>query len=198
MATKHYILGWIKSSPTHGYSLKKCYQEFINPDEKLSDAKLYPLFREMEKEGLIEKKVVDMGTGPVRKVIHITKKGKEAFLQWLESSAEEGYETRPRYDFFRAFPFLVKFPFFYELERETIVKKLKEQHQIHVKRLEGYRGARQKMVAKGLAECKLQALDFGIMLEEAKISWLEKMISLYQDREETQNFLPLGRQRGGA
>lgn len=186
MATKHYILGWIKNSPTHGYSIKKCYQEFINPDEKLNDARLYPLLREMENEGLVEKKVVDTGTGPVRKVVHVTKKGKEAFLRWLESPAEEGYESRPRYDFFRAFPFLSKFPFFYELEKDTIVRKLKEQHEIHSQRLKGYRDARKKMTAKGLAECKIQALDFGIMLEETKISWLEKMISLYQEMGETQ------------
>lgn len=180
MATKHYILGWIKNFPTHGYNIKKCYQEFINPDEKLNDAKLYPLLREMEEEGFVEKRIEASGSGPVRKVIYITERGKEEFLRWLEGRAEEGYETRPRYDFFRAFPFLSKFPFFYEMGRETIVKKLKEQHDIHGKRLEEYRASRQKMVAKGLEESKIRALDFGIMLEETKISWLEKMMAIYE------------------
>jgi DNA-binding PadR family transcriptional regulator len=182
MSTEHLILGWIKKCPSHGYVLKKCYQEFINPDEKLNDAKLYPLLRDMEERGLITRATEDREVGPSRKVISITKEGSDVFDEWLRGDKGEGSSRRPRYDFFRAFPFLVKYAFFYDLDRETAKEKIEMQLTKHQAKLEDYRGARDKMVEKGLEACKVQVLDFGIMLEETIICWLEEKVEHYRER----------------
>jgi PadR family transcriptional regulator AphA len=179
MSTKQMILGLIKKRPTHGYVLKKHYQEFVNPDEKLNDAKLYPLLREMEADGLVTRRTEDTDSGPSRKVISITKKGAQAFDEWLASERAEGYSPRPRYDFFRAYPFLTKYTFFYNLDDATALEKIEGQLPLHQARLDDYRLARQKMVEKGLETCKLQALDFGIMFEETIIRWLEQVAGSY-------------------
>ena len=179
MSTKHLILGWIRTFPSHGYMIKKCFEMFINPDKKLNDAKLYPLLREMEEEGLIKRETEDQEVGPSRKVIRITKAGEEEFLRWLESDSGEVFPKRPRYDFFRAMPFLVKFPFFYELDDNTIMKKIEDQVAIHQAKLDDFKSAKEKMIEKDLQQSKVQVLDFGIMLEETIIEWLEKVAKDY-------------------
>jgi len=182
MSAKHLILGWIKNSPTHGYNIKKCYQEFINPDQKLNDAKLYPLLREMESEGLVKREIENRESGPSRKIIKITKKGRKEFENWLRSNSGETYCERPRYDFFRAFPFLGKFAFFYELDAPTIIKKIDEQVAVHNTKLKDFKTAKTKMIGKGLQSCKIQAIDFGIMLEETILNWLGVVSKYYKQR----------------
>jgi len=180
VSTKELILGLIKKCPTHGYQIKKYYQEFVNPDDSLNDAKLYPLLREMEAEGLITRETEDREVGPSRKVITLTDEGSRAYDEWLESDSSEGYTARPRYDYFRAFPFLVKYSFFYDLDGATALGKVERQAAMHRARLDDYRGARLKMLDKGLETCKIQSIDFGIMLEETIIRWLDEMAAYYR------------------
>lgn len=179
MSTRHLILAWVKKHPSHGYLIKRCYQEFINPDEKLNDAKLYPLLKQMEEEGLITRETEDTDSGPSRKVITITPDGERVFREWLESEADERHDG-PRYDFFRAFPFLVKFSQIFDLEADEVLAKVRSHLETHREKLEDYRGARKRMLEKGLEECKIQTIDFGIMLEETTVRWLEKMERHYR------------------
>jgi len=179
VSTKHLILAWIKKHPSHGYVIKKRYQEFINPSETLNDAKLYPLLSEMEEEGLITKELDATGAGPARKNIKITDKGIVEFKTWLESDSFETMDRRPRYDFFRAFPFLTKFSFFYELDRKTVSRKIDTQLELHRDKLADFVQAREKMIAKELEPCKIQTLDFGIMFEETILRWLKDMAVYY-------------------
>lgn len=180
MGTKQLILAWIKKNPSsHGYSIKKNYQQFINPSESLNDAKLYPLLREMEDEGLITRRLEEAEAGPARKTLEITPEGEAAFIGWLESDDGETSERRPRYDFFRAFPFLTKFCFFYELGEEEVAAKLDKQRELHAGKLDDYTLAREKMVEKGLESQKIQAIDFGIMLERTILEWLEQTSGRY-------------------
>lgn len=160
--------------------LKKHFQEFVNPDEKLNDAKLYPMLRQMEVDGLITRQTEDREAGPSRKVIRTTEKGRRAYREWLEGDSSEGYGPRARYDFFRAFPFLVKFSFFYDLDDATALEKLERQAEMHRARLDDYHAAREKMVEKGLETCKIQAIDFGIKLEETILEWLADTAESYR------------------
>lgn len=179
MSLKHYILGWIAARPIHGYELKKRYQQFIDPSGSLNDAKLYPLLRDLERDGLIEKRLQHSESGPARKVLHVTPKGRREFRAWLESEAGESYDGRPQYDFFRSFPLLTKFPFFARLKPDQVAAKLAAQRALHEGRIAEFRAARTKMQEKGLEAPKLQALDFGILLEQAKLDWIERMIADY-------------------
>lgn len=183
MSTRDLILGWITKNPIHGYGLKKYYQEFINPDERLNDAKLYPMLREMEEEGLITRETEDREGGPSRKVIKPTAKGREVYTDWLRSDSSEGYSSPLRYDFFRAFPFLVKFSFFYDLDDDTALEKLERQSEMHRAKLDDYRASREKMSEKGLEECKIHAIDFGIMLEQSILEWLAGTAEEYRQAE---------------
>lgn len=179
MSTKHLLLAWIKKNPSHGYMIKKRYGEFINPSESLNDAKLYPLLRQMEDEGLITRRLEETDAGPARKTIEITPEGDALFEKWLESDEGETMEHRPRYDFFRAFPFLTKFSFFYELDRKQVALKLEQQKALHDKKLEDFTRARGKMIEMGLETTKIQAIEFGIMLEQTILEWIEGMRAYY-------------------
>ncbi len=180
MSLKYLVLGWIRKCPTHGYSIKKCFQEFINPDMKLNDAKLYPLLREMEQEGLVEKEVEEKEVGPSRKILRITDKGSQEFKSWLVGDDGETNAGRPRYDFFKALPFLVKFNFCYELDGEHILRKINAQRLIHEKKLEDFLEARTSMIQKKLEINKIQIIDFGISLEKTILNWLDEVSKYYQ------------------
>ncbi|MHB8894294.1 MAG: PadR family transcriptional regulator [Candidatus Geothermincolia bacterium] len=179
MSTREMILGLIKKKPIHGYVLKKHYEEFVNPDKKLNDAKLYPLLRKMEEEGLVTRQTENVAVGPSRKTISATDKGIEAFDEWMASDQGEGFSPRPRFGFFRAYPFLTKFTFFYNLDDATALRKIEGQIPMHEARLDDYREARKRMVEKGLEACKLQAIDFGIMHEETILRWLRQVADSY-------------------
>jgi PadR family transcriptional regulator AphA len=183
MTIKYLILGWIRKCPTHGYSIKKCFQEFINPDQKLNDAKLYPLLREMEQEGLVEKEIEEKEVGPSRKIIRITEKGSKEFENWLVGDDGETNSDRPRYDFFRALPFLVKFNFCYDLDDESMLRKIGAQRLIHENKLEDFVQAREKMIQKKLETNKIQIIDFGILLEKTVLGWLDEVSKYYQSRK---------------
>jgi DNA-binding PadR family transcriptional regulator len=179
MSTKHLLLAWVKKNPSHGYIIKKRYQEFINPDESLNDAKLYPLLKEMEDKGLIARELEATESGPARKTISITERGSALFEEWLESDEGETLDKRPRYDFFRAFPFLTKFVYFYELDRKTAAGKIAAQQGIHRAKLQDFTDAREKMIEKKLEPTKIHAIDFGIMLEETILRWLDDVSADY-------------------
>ena len=183
VSTKHLMLAWIKRNPTHGYAIKKRFGEFINPSESMNDAKLYPLLREMEEEGLITKELEEAESGPARKKIKITPKGAAVVEEWLQSDSGETLKRRPRYDFFRAFPFLTKFSFFYELDEKTISRKLDEQTKLHREKLDDFTAAKKKMVSKDLETVKIQTIDFGIMLEKTILKWLAEMSRYYGSAE---------------
>jgi DNA-binding PadR family transcriptional regulator len=188
MSIKYLILGWIRKCPTHGYSIKKCFQEFVNPDVKLNDAKLYPLLREMEQGGLVEKEVEEKEIGPSRKIVRITEKGSKEFQKWLASDEGENNSGRPRYDFFRALPFLIKFSFCYELDDESILRKISAQRLMHEEKLNDFLLARENMIQKKLEVNKIQIIDFGIVLEKTILAWLDEVSKYYRkgrNRSET-------------
>ncbi|MBU1671337.1 MAG: PadR family transcriptional regulator [Actinobacteria bacterium] len=180
MATRDLILASVTRQPMHGYVLKKRFGEFINPSEKLNDAKLYPMLKQMEDEGLITRETEVPDAGPSRKVIRATEKGRRAYRRWLEGDSSEGLGPRPRYDFFRSFPFLTKYSYFYDLDDATALEKLERQAESHRARLDDYRAAREKMIEKGLETCKIQAIDFGMRLEETILEWLADTAGSYR------------------
>ena len=182
MALQHYILGWVKKHPSHGYFIKQCYQTFINPSEKLNDATLYPMLRKMEEEGLIRRDTEDQDAGPSRKVVTVTEKGAKVFDDWLKSDADEGLTGLARYDFFRSFRFLTKYAYFHELDDELALAKVQNQLEARRERLADYRGARESMLSKGLETCKIQAIDYGIALEETNLRWLQQVAESYSKK----------------
>ena len=90
------LLGLLYQVPSHGYSL----YEKIKDDESLSliwrvkRSKLYYLLEKLENQKLIQSTRVPGENRPARKEYQLTKKGKSAFLAWVEAPVKSGRYVR--------------------------------------------------------------------------------------------------------
>jgi PadR family transcriptional regulator, regulatory protein PadR len=70
------ILLLLAEEPSHGYALFKSMCELGVFDEGSDASAIYPSLRALKEEELVCTELVDEGSGPPRKVYHITSKGR--------------------------------------------------------------------------------------------------------------------------
>jgi DNA-binding PadR family transcriptional regulator len=79
------ILGFIYDKPMSGYEIKQMMENSVSYFFDASFGAIYPALRKMEKEGLVEKQVVQQEGKPNKNLFAITDKGKEQFQIYLNS-----------------------------------------------------------------------------------------------------------------
>src|SRR5690348_15354824 len=77
------FLGLLESRPSHGYDLKRSYDERFGQDRPLHFGQVYSTLSRLLKHGLIEVDGVEPGGGPERKRYAITEAGVTDVQQWL-------------------------------------------------------------------------------------------------------------------
>jgi DNA-binding PadR family transcriptional regulator len=100
MSVRLFILGLLKQQDAHGYELKKKLEEWgMENWANLNWSSVYHALRQMEKEGLIEKKkVVENHNRPAKAVYSILESGKQEFFRLLrETSTLVAVEKNPIY-----------------------------------------------------------------------------------------------------
>lgn len=173
MSTKYAILGVLMQGPGHGYRIKKLFAPFISKNG-LNDGQVYPILTRLEKEGLVNKEVVQQEKSPTKNIYHITKRGREEFLDWLTGT--EGESDPVKYDFFTQYSFLMKCNFFEHLSRDERILKLEGQIEAAREKTAEYERVRDEMREKGLDDYKLKIVDFGIESQLLKVRWVEGLL----------------------
>lgn len=168
------ILGFLQDRPMHGYQLKRALSPALPTSQLLNDGVLYPLLKKMERGGLITKRVESAGKAPARNVFRPTKKGRDAFAEWLRSSEAESDEVR--YDFLLGHSFLIKCLFFDRLKPVEIRAKLEAQRESSASKLKEFERIRAGMVERGVSEYRLAVIDLGIGQQREKVNWLGRTI----------------------
>ena len=87
--TKYAILGALSLMPMSGYDIKKFCDGSVAHFWSENYARIYPVLREMEKEGLVTGETAKSRNRPPRNVYTITAKGKDELRRWLLQPAEE-------------------------------------------------------------------------------------------------------------
>ncbi|HEY5494812.1 MAG TPA: helix-turn-helix transcriptional regulator [Candidatus Anoxymicrobiaceae bacterium] len=77
-----YILLLLAEEPVHGYELLGRLAEFGVDQASTDPSILYRVLRMMESEGLTSSKLDPSGSGPARKVYHLTDEGREVLDMW--------------------------------------------------------------------------------------------------------------------
>jgi len=80
------LLGLLKESPKHPYSIKKTIKEISDIFVGLKVGSIYYPLRKMEAEGLISKRIARNRRRPEKHIYSITKKGEERFFELLNKS----------------------------------------------------------------------------------------------------------------
>jgi DNA-binding PadR family transcriptional regulator len=78
----------LSENPCHGYMLFKQMCEVGLFEDDAEASLVYPTLRILQTEGLIAPELVDEGSGPARKVFHITADGRTALSGWVEHIRE--------------------------------------------------------------------------------------------------------------
>jgi DNA-binding PadR family transcriptional regulator len=79
------ILGFLYDEPMSGYDIKQMMENSVSYFFDASFGAIYPALRKMEKEGLVEKQVVQQEGKPNKNLFVVTENGKQQFLDYLNS-----------------------------------------------------------------------------------------------------------------
>jgi DNA-binding PadR family transcriptional regulator len=83
MSLGHTFLGLLEGGPSHGYDLKRTYDERFGHDRPLPYGQVYATLSRLLRNGLIEVEGVEPGEGPERKRYAITTAGVTDVETWL-------------------------------------------------------------------------------------------------------------------
>jgi DNA-binding PadR family transcriptional regulator len=77
------LLGLLEQEPSHGYELKRAYDERFGTDRGLPFGQVYATLGRLERDGQVKVAGVEPGGGPERKRYAITASGIERLEAWL-------------------------------------------------------------------------------------------------------------------
>jgi DNA-binding PadR family transcriptional regulator len=83
MFIKHALLGLLEAGPSHGYDLKRSFDERFGQDRPLHYGQVYATMARLLKDGLVVLDGIGAGEGPDRKRYAITAAGVTDVEQWL-------------------------------------------------------------------------------------------------------------------
>lgn len=154
------LLGALMSGPRHGYEILRFFNAALGFTWHVGTSQLYTLLRRIELKGLLTSKVHAQDNRPSKRVFAITPKGKDLFLEWLNSPGEHVRDLR--------IEFLAKLFFFERLSLpggnklvETQIESLK-----HLKERVEHRLAEETEAFQKLA------LGFKLTTIDTWIAWL--------------------------
>ena len=160
------LLGLLRSHEMHGYQLNEILKNELGLPIKLKKSNAYKLLTDMENEGLIIHHEKQEGNRPVRRVYSITKKGEEAFLNFLRKNIA----TCPS----PQFPSVVGLDFMFALSSDEVVSLLQERLELLDKKFQAL-----DALSEDIRQSHL-SIEYHHNYYKNEIQWLTKIIDRYQ------------------
>ena len=178
---KYTLLGFLNYKPMTGYELK---QRMDNSTTHFWHAKLsqiYTTLKALEEEGQVTSSVEEQADRPDKRIYTITPAGQADLHRWL---AQPVTELSPKKE-----TLVLKLFFSAQLERETILRQLHLQYDLHRRQLAYYREVTPQMIKQAAAEFPTldkdallwkATLRFGEDFEKLYLQWLQETIQLIE------------------
>ena len=83
MSVSYALLGLLEQQPSHGYELKRQYDEYFGRDKPLPFGQVYATLSRLARDGRVLAEGNAPGEGPERKLYAITPEGEAALAAWL-------------------------------------------------------------------------------------------------------------------
>lgn len=83
MSIQHALLGFMETSPRHGYDLKRAYDDLFSEMRPVRFSQIYATLARLERDGLVELVEGETGLGPERKTYAITNDGVTDLQRWF-------------------------------------------------------------------------------------------------------------------
>ena len=84
MSHKYLVLGLLADQPMTGYDIKKVVETSLSAVTTVSYGTLYPTLHKLLHEEAVEVQEVPQKNRPSKKVYHITRKGQDELVGWLQ------------------------------------------------------------------------------------------------------------------
>jgi len=175
MPLAHAILGFLEYQPMTGYDLKKYFDQSIQHFWSATQSHIYKELETLEKDGMVESRIIPQEGKPNRKQYQITDAGRNELRTWVSTPLP--VEVRRE-------AWLIQIFFAHGITNEGIVhlfeKRIEtlrnclaqsQMSQAHID--ENYK----RVGIKRLRDLWQLTLDYGTVYYENEIAWLEKTMS---------------------
>ena len=123
--TRYILLGLLSHEDMSGYDMKKRMDVAISHFWNVGFGQIYPTLKELNAEGLVEKKEYPSEKGPNRIVYSITEEGRQTLSDWLRLPEEKEYT---RYELLLKLFFSASLPAQYSVQRIASFRARHEQN----------------------------------------------------------------------
>jgi PadR family transcriptional regulator, regulatory protein AphA len=170
-SSKFALLGVLSLKPSSGYDIKQSVKGSIGHFWNESYGRIYPLLKELAKEGLIVQQRGKTSGRPERQVYSITPRGETALGQWLKQS--------PRNEPARS-ELLLKLFFADRIQPELSAQHVREKKQLEQAKLAVYRQAEESIrqhypTHPGLPYW-LMTISFGRHMAQSLVAWCDETL----------------------
>jgi len=166
------LLGFLMLGPQHPYELHQEFERELGQVWRIGRSKLYAQLKLLEQAGLATVQVDSQSNRPPRNVYHITRAGRETFLNWLHQPTMHVRHIR--------LEFLARLYFFRRLALPGLEQFVTNQKEILQPRTETLSRA----VSETNDDYRKLVLEFRLSQMEAIVHWLDRCL------ERTRHTLP--------
>lgn len=179
--TRYALMGLLTFSPMSGYDIKKTFEKSLNYFWRESYGQIYPTLKKLTAEGMTESRREHLPGQRGKIVYALEPEGLANFKDWLRESAEPMRERNE---------LLLKLFFGRHSGLDTNIRHLQEAREQYLSQLDEYEElqARLKTDYPGNPDQPywLIALDYGLEITKAQISWCDSSLSKLKEAREHQ------------
>ncbi len=158
------ILGSLIERESHGYELRRSLAASLGPIWRIATSRLYSALHRLEEEGFLSSRIDVQVDRPSRKVYAVTKRGEEAFWEWVSTPVGHVRDLRVE--------LLAKLCFLHRLAPEKIVPLL-DAETATLDRLRERLAQRRGLAIENKTLGRL-ALQFRLGQMKSIVDWLDK------------------------
>ena len=169
------VLGLLSDGEHSGYEIKKAAERSIGYVWTPAKSHLYAVLPRLVAGGFATARRVTQERRPDKQVYRITKRGRQAFHDWLQEPIEERPGAQS--------PFLLKLFYGARLSTETLAGHIERKREQTEAELEEYREIEQRIAGQKESYFGYATLRWGIAQAEAWIRWADEILGELEERQ---------------
>ncbi len=172
--TEFAVLGMLSFGERSGYELKKTAEAGVGYVWTAAKSHVYAVLPRLERGGFATSRRVAQARRPDKQLYRITKKGRQAFREWLEEPLEDPGSARS--------PFLLKLFFGDQMSREALLAHVEGRRDAAARDLAEYREIEKRV--RGVEENYFGyvTLRWGLAQSRAWIRWADEILRELEGR----------------
>jgi PadR family transcriptional regulator AphA len=172
--TEFSVLGLLSHGEHSGYDLKKAAEAGVGYVWTAAKSHIYAVLPRLVEDGHATTRRVAQERRPDKQVYRITRKGEQAFHDWLEEPVVERAGARS--------PFLLKVFFGGKMSKEALVAHVERKREEAVRELAEYREIEERIRDDDRSYFGYVTLRWGLAQAEAWVRWADEILGELAER----------------